>query len=448
MTHRKSTIMFAGLLAILCTSQLFTATAYADCISLNLYPQQLGGQWSIDGGITWLNSGDDACGPEDESFTVTFKEVSGWIAPDSFNSTFNNSIHYSTQFYTQPSYFNFFLGPQEARDAGAQWSIDGGITWHNSGEQVGGIDGQYYTVICKELAGWDAPQPLTITPGMVYSTQFYTQTADLTVALSPPSAVNDGAQWSVDDGNTWYNSGDTFKGIDNQQYAVVFKDLSGWTEPDADTVTLSNEVTSTISAQYSGDGGLKILLAPLQAIDAGAQWSPDAGATWYNDGETFFGGAGQTYTITFKDLTDWSVPIPFEVQLGDGETITSVASYTPGNCSLKVFLSPQRAIDSGAMWSIDGGNSWNESGTTIDYLGSGTKTITYKSNVGWSEPVEFDIEVLSDHTVEYHAESYLCIYDLIGDLNSDCIIDFADLAILAQNWMTDCLVTPDDISCQ
>jgi len=40
-----------------------------------------------------------------------------------------------------------------------------------------------------------------------------------------------------------------------------------------------------------------------------------------------------------------------------------------------------------------------------------------------------------------------CPYKLIGDLNNDCRVNLADVAIMACNWLIDCNVTPEDPAC-
>jgi hypothetical protein len=41
----------------------------------------------------------------------------------------------------------------------------------------------------------------------------------------------------------------------------------------------------------------------------------------------------------------------------------------------------------------------------------------------------------------------ICIYNLVGDINHDCKVDFADFAMMAEHWMIDCNVTPGDSAC-
>ena len=41
----------------------------------------------------------------------------------------------------------------------------------------------------------------------------------------------------------------------------------------------------------------------------------------------------------------------------------------------------------------------------------------------------------------------ICNYVIAGDLTDDCKVNFADFAILAENWLLDCELTPNDPAC-
>ncbi|MHC4165935.1 MAG: hypothetical protein ACYSWQ_03150 [Planctomycetota bacterium] len=41
----------------------------------------------------------------------------------------------------------------------------------------------------------------------------------------------------------------------------------------------------------------------------------------------------------------------------------------------------------------------------------------------------------------------ICPFEIAGDLNDDCRVDFGDLAIMASNWLTDCFLDPTDPAC-
>jgi hypothetical protein len=40
-----------------------------------------------------------------------------------------------------------------------------------------------------------------------------------------------------------------------------------------------------------------------------------------------------------------------------------------------------------------------------------------------------------------------CNYTLAGDLNDDCIVNFIDFAVMANNWLVDCIENPDNPEC-
>jgi hypothetical protein len=45
-------------------------------------------------------------------------------------------------------------------------------------------------------------------------------------------------------------------------------------------------------------------------------------------------------------------------------------------------------------------------------------------------------------------ETAPCMYDLAGDVNSDCKVDIVDLAFIADIWLVDCELTPGDPACK
>jgi hypothetical protein len=40
-----------------------------------------------------------------------------------------------------------------------------------------------------------------------------------------------------------------------------------------------------------------------------------------------------------------------------------------------------------------------------------------------------------------------CLYRLVGDLNDDCRVDDLDYAIMAENWLIDCNLNPENPAC-
>ena len=72
-------------------------------------------------------------------------------------------------------------------------------------------------------------------------------------------------------------------------------------------------------------------------------------------------------------------------------------------------------------------------------------------NVYWDfDPYDGDLEdwVMPDDGYPKLFWQKSCMYILIGDLNQDCKIDLADLAIMASNWMVDCIKDSPSSDCR
>lgn len=147
------------------------------------------------------------------------------------------------------------IQPQAARDAGAQWSVDGGVIWYDSGMTIPKATGDY-TVTYKDVSGWTTPadQSATLTTENATVTGTYvaiSPTGDLTVTIEPQSACDAGAQWRLLGTETWLDSGATAAGLDAGDYTIEFKTLDGWVTPDAQSVTVLTGQTASITARLS-----------------------------------------------------------------------------------------------------------------------------------------------------------------------------------------------------
>jgi len=72
----------------------------------------------------------------------------------------------------------------------------------------------------------------------------------LTVSLTPPQAVTQGAKWSVDGGATWLNSGATLT-LYPDDYTVTFPNVAGWTTPTSQPVTVLPGGAASSAAAYT-----------------------------------------------------------------------------------------------------------------------------------------------------------------------------------------------------
>ena len=150
-------------------------------------------------------------------------------------------------------------------------------------------------------------------------------------------------------------------------------------------------------------------------------WSLDGGTTWYASGaqadtSAVVSSAG-SYTITFEDIVGYTAPAAFatDAALSGSASYTvnafntvavadvSAAGYTttdPGNpgfhgseVPIVVTILPAQAVTDGAMWSLDGGSTWNASGASVSGPLSFTITFNTQSDTsalagGWRAPLD------------------------------------------------------------
>ena len=129
-----------------------------------------------------------------------------------------------------------------------------------------------------------------------------------------------------------------------------------------------NPVEASIAPTMSGDYRLQF---ESPAVDTGSNQPFTAG--------------GAAHGVT-KDLDGNPRIVGGQVDMGAYEL--DYEGIETG--SLTVTLEPEEARDQGAAWSIDGGSTWNVSGTTLN-LDPGDYVVTFNEMEGFSAPPEVDI---------------------------------------------------------
>ena|GEM_PF-6631124 len=183
-----------------------------------------------------------------------------------------------------------------------------------------------------------------------------------------------------------------------------------------------------------------------------------------------FGSNGGYDSNIVRTTTDFSPPYPFGAA-GDGAIFPGkpyierevvevritwdivVAEGYDANDILANVLLPI-ITDSGSLAKITlNGQAlgWSGSGTFNHYEATDRYNFSFGpvwTPSGWiSYGLPHDaVEVLPTSRIEI---DYLapCDYILIGDLDNNCKVDFADFAIMAASWLTDCITTPGDPAC-
>ncbi len=111
----------------------------------------------------------------------------------------------------------------------------------NSWSNLWGDDGYMYIEYDSSLVG-------SYTDVMSYAGS---PNGSVQVTLEPAAAVNAGAQWSIDGGTTWLNSGDTSPNMVPGNYTVTFKSVSGFTAPESIAVVLAEQENKILVGEYT-----------------------------------------------------------------------------------------------------------------------------------------------------------------------------------------------------
>jgi hypothetical protein len=288
------------------------------------------------------------------------------------------------------------IEPTNAVGAGAQWQVNGG-TLQNSGATVTNVSvSNYYTVSFTPISGWITPsnQTVMITNGAATTASgTYTtngQAGALTVTLLP-AAVTNVAQWQVDGGTT-NDSGATVTNLAPGSHTVSFTPISGWKTPDGQTVTITNEATTTATATYTS-GSLQVTIEPSDAVGAGAQWRVDGGPV-QNSGATVTNLLVGPHTVSFTPISGLKTPADQTVTIANGLT-TTIGVYTLTATALSgaltVTLLPA-AVTNVAQWWVDNGSNQN-SGVTVTNLTAGSHTVSFTPVTGWNTPSNQEVAI-------------------------------------------------------
>ncbi|HMP82276.1 MAG TPA: immunoglobulin domain-containing protein [Verrucomicrobiota bacterium] len=206
----------------------------------------------------------------------------------------------------------------------------------------------------------------------------------LQVTISPSGAVSDGAHWQVD-GGAWQNSGSTVSNLTVGNHTLSYKSVAGWNTPENQTVAIAaNTTTATNGTYVAQTGSLQVTISPAGAVSAGAQWQVDGGA-WQNNSSTVSNLTIGSHTVSYKSVADWNTPSNQTVAIVANTTTMTNGVYVAQTGSLLVTIDPIDAITAGAQWQVDGG-PWQNSGTLVSGLSTGTHWITFNSIPDWFAP--------------------------------------------------------------
>ncbi len=202
--------------------------------------------------------------------------------------------------------------------------------------------------------GWDITQDGGNDAFVVKVTNL-NQAGSLQVTLTPVGAVTAGAQWRRVTTTAWLDSGATETGIATGPWEVEFKDVFGYSPPEARTVSVPSGGTSVETGVYV-------------AVSVDMAWSTYLGGTMQDYGyDIAVDGSGNCYATGSTDSSGW-------ISGGWDTTLDS------GWDGYVVKLSPVGVH----LWSTYLGGTNDDRGFGIALDGSGNCYVTgYTNSSGW-----------------------------------------------------------------
>ncbi len=301
--------------------------------------REAGARWQVEGETEWLESGEEV-ELEEGNYTVIFNEVEGWDQPDDLNvtveegETVSKSGMYVEHVPPDASGLIVTITPEAAREAGARWQVEGETEWLESGEWAE-LEAGDYTVIFKEVEGWDQPDHLNVTveedETATASGTYEIQAGTLVVTITPEAAREAGAEWQVEGETGWLDSGEEVE-LEAGNYTVIFKEVEGWDQPDQLNVTVEEGETVSESGTYTQHippdaSGLVVAIEPEEAREAGARWQVEGETGWLESEDLAELEAGD-YTVIFKEVEGWDPPADLTVTVEEDDLTFKSVSYT------------------------------------------------------------------------------------------------------------------------
>ena len=221
------------------------------------------------------------------------------------------------------------------------YSVDGTIYWFVP-QTFNWTPGSYHTLdafpqnsgssdIIYVWTGWSdggaATHTICPTTGTTYSATFTTQ-----FYLS----FFGGTGGTVSPATGWYNAGQPILMTATPNTGYIFTGWSSSSPGSGGSYGGTNNPASVTPGNSFGEtanfiidpttGSLKVNLAPLGAVAAGAKWQVDGGA-WQNNGTTIHGLAPGSHTVAFNAVSGLTAPASQTPAIVPNQTVTLTGTY-------------------------------------------------------------------------------------------------------------------------
>ncbi|NIP55678.1 MAG: hypothetical protein GWN77_06655 [Gammaproteobacteria bacterium] len=350
-------------------------------------------RWRVDGG-PWHDSNDIQADIMIGSHTVEFKTIFGWFEPN--NQTVNINYAQTTTatgiYVRQIGALNVTIAPQAAIDAGAKWRVDSG-TWRDSNDTEPNLPVGFHLLEYKHVTNYIEPNSETILVNYGPTTTTsgtYIPAGSLQVTISPPEAIDDGAQWRID-GGPWHDSNDIETNLAVGTHTLEYRQIDNFNEPNSETILINFAQTTKSSGTYIPAGSLQVVISPQEVVDANAQWRVDDGP-WHDSNHIQTHLSVGSHTVEYKPVYSWFEPNSRTVQIEHAQTTVTTGNYIRKIGALQVTISPQEVVDAGAMWRV-AGRTWRDSNEIEPNIPIGLYTVDYKPVTNWIKPDSHTVRI-------------------------------------------------------
>ncbi len=371
---------------------LFSGCSSDDClcpgsetgaVAINPSPDGIDAPWTLGlpGGGNETGVGDQVVdGLTPGQYTLTWGDVSDWTKPasETLTLTAGETVTF-TGLYLAPGTgaIEIDTSPDILE---LPWTLTGpdGYSEGGNGDQtITDLVPGDYTVAWGDAPSRTTPPAETQTLASGETISFigsyaWTDAGTILINPNPPHALT--APWTLDGPDGYSASGtgsQTLTDLDPGDYDVTWGDISGWTTPSPETLSLTAGAARAFNGVYLAPGTSAIVLDP----------APDTiNAPWTIDST----GSG-----------------PFMLLAGDGaETADDILIATDPN-SVVVAPAPS-ALE--APWSMTGPDSYAAAGygtTTLDDMAPGLYTISWGSVPGWASPEDESLDLVADAVLTF-----------------------------------------------
>lgn len=300
-----------------------------------------------------------------------------------------------------PPQLQVFIEPDDAIQAGAQWSYNGGASWNDSGFLETHLSPGTYGISFNMLDGWIEPDVTNVVLQRGTVTVLagrYTRTASLTVTLINSQTIRDTARWTVDGGLSYHKPGERIDNLTpNVGLDIIFTDISaavpGYDTPDTISVTLGEGEHRVVTSKYEPIVGSVQVRFTTTAVQGSARWQISGYTNWWQSGSVVSNLSYGIHTIVYNIVDGWESPPSEQVAILDNGLTSLSRAYTkiPEPTSVKVFIQPAEAVSLGAKWALDGG-AWLPSGA-FALASVGSHTVSFNDIDGWFSPASVSVTV-------------------------------------------------------